>query len=44
MVRQGHPDSSGDSSGSSPVVWLLVAIIALLLAGFAAQRMKKTKG
>lgn len=36
-------DSSGNSSGPSPVVWLLIAIIALLLAGFAAQRMKKTK-
>lgn len=36
-------DSSGDSSGPSPVVWLLIAIIALLLAGLAAQRMKKAK-
>jgi hypothetical protein len=37
-------DSSDDgSSGTNPIVWVLIAIIALLLAGFAAQQMKKKK-
>jgi len=35
--------TDSDSSGTNPIVWLLIAIIALLLAGFAAQRLKKTK-
>jgi hypothetical protein len=37
------PASDGNSSGTNPIVWLLIAVIALLLTAFAAQRMKKTK-
>jgi hypothetical protein len=42
-AETSDPASDGNSSGTNPIVWLLIAVIALLLTAFAAQRMKKTK-
>lgn len=33
--------SSDDSSGSNPFVWLLIAIVALLLAGFGVRQLRR---